>query len=76
MRNGTHPDPPAMSSEEYQAELIEQLLRVAGQGPFVAGTHIWTFADIATGPGRPPAGVRQVQGRVHPKLAAQRLREL
>ena len=36
------------SGEEYQAELIERLLRVAGQRPFVAGTHVWRFADFAT----------------------------
>jgi beta-glucuronidase len=53
---------------------------VAGQRPFVAGTHIWTFADFATAQAdhRPGSvnfkGVYTRDRRL--KLAAQRLREL
>ncbi len=45
---GAHADPPAMWTEEYQAELIERFLRVAAERDFVAGTHVWAFADFAT----------------------------
>jgi len=77
---GTHADPPAMWTEEYQAELIERLLRVAGQRDFVAGTHIWAFADFATAQAdhRPQSlNFKGVFTRDRqPKLAARRLREL
>jgi beta-glucuronidase len=77
---GSHADPPAMWTEEYQAELIERLLRVAGRRSFVAGTHVWAFADFATAQAdhRPQSvnfkGVFTRDRR--PKLAASRLREL
>jgi beta-glucuronidase len=45
---GAHADPPAMWSEEYQAELIGRVLDIADERPFVAGAHVWTFADFAT----------------------------
>jgi beta-glucuronidase len=77
---GTHADPPAMWSEEYQAELIERLLRVAGERPFVAGTHIWTFADFATAQADHRPGSVNFKGVYtrdrRPKLAARRLRDL
>jgi beta-glucuronidase len=75
---GAHADPPAMWSEEYQAALIERVLDVADARPFVAGTHVWVFADFATA---------QAEHRPHglnfkgvftrdrrPKLAAHRLK--
>jgi beta-glucuronidase len=77
---GSHADPPAMWTEEYQAELIERLLRVAGRRSFVAGAHVWAFADFATAQAdhRPSSlnfkGVFTRDRR--PKLAASRLREL
>jgi beta-glucuronidase len=77
---GAHADPPAMWTEEYQAELIERLLRVAAGRDFVAGTHVWTFADFATAQAdhRPESvnfkGVFTRDRR--PKLAAARLRDL
>lgn len=77
---GSHADPPAMWTEEYQAELIERLLRVAGRRSFVVGTHVWAFADFATAQAdhRPQSvnfkGVFTRDRR--PKLAARRLREL
>jgi beta-glucuronidase len=77
---GSHADPPAMWTEEYQAELIERLLRVADQRSYVAGTHVWTFADFATAQAdhRPESvnfkGVFTRDRR--PKMAAHRLREL
>jgi beta-glucuronidase len=77
---GAHADPPAMWTEEYQAELIERLLRVAAERDFVVGTHVWAFADFATAQAdhRPQSlnfkGVFTRDRR--PKLAARRLREL
>jgi beta-galactosidase/beta-glucuronidase len=77
---GAHADPPAMWTEEYQAELIERLLRVAAERDFVAGTHVWAFADFATAQAdhRPQSlnfkGVFTRDRR--PKLAARRLRDL
>jgi beta-glucuronidase len=77
---GSHADPPAMWTEEYQAELIERLLRVAGERHFVVGTHIWAFADFGTAQAdHRPASVnfKGVFTRDRqPKLAARRLREL
>jgi len=77
---GSHADPPSMWTEEYQAELIERLLRVADRRSYVAGTHVWAFADFATAQAdhRPQSvnfkGVFTRDRR--PKLAARRLREL
>jgi beta-glucuronidase len=77
---GSHADPPAMWTEEYQAELIERLLRVAGRRSYVAGAHVWAFADFATAQAdhRPASvnfkGVFTRDRR--PKLAAMRLREI
>lgn len=77
---GSHADPPALWSEEYQAELIERLIRVARQRPFVAGAHVWAFADFATAQAthRPQSlNYKGVFTRDRqPKLAARRLRAL
>jgi beta-glucuronidase len=77
---GVHTDPPAMWTEEYQAELIERFLRVAAERDFVIGAHIWTFADFATAQAdhRPQSlNFKGVFTRDRqPKLAARRLREL
>jgi beta-glucuronidase len=75
---GAHADPPAMWSEEYQAELIGRVLDTAAERPFVVGAHVWTFADFATAQAehRPHAmnfkGVFTRDRR--PKLAAHALR--
>jgi len=45
---GTHSHPPAMWSEEYQVEFIRRYLDVAAERPFMAGMHIWAFADFKT----------------------------
>lgn len=77
---GSHADPPAMWTEEYQAELIERLLRVAGRRPYVAGTHVWAFADFATAQADHRPGSLNFKGVFtrdrRPKLAAWRLREM
>jgi beta-glucuronidase len=77
---GSHADPPSLWTEEYQAELLERLIRVAEERPFVAGVHVWTFADFATAQAthRPEStnfkGVFTRDRR--PKLAACRLADL
>jgi beta-glucuronidase len=77
---GSHADPPALWSEEYQAELIERLIRVARQRPFVAGAHVWAFADFATAQATHRPQSRNYKGVFtrdrQPKLAAHRLRAL
>ena len=45
---GNHSHPPDMWSEEYQVELIRRYLDVAAARPFMAGMHIWNFADFKT----------------------------
>jgi beta-glucuronidase len=45
---GSHADPPAMFSEEFQAAMIEGYLKVIGQKPFVAGAQVWNLNDFRT----------------------------
>ncbi len=77
---GSHAEPPALWTEEYQAELIERLIRVAAQRPFVVGVHVWVFADFATAQAthRPQSiNFKGVFTRERqPKLAARRLAAL
>ena len=40
-----------MWSEEYQVEFLRRYLDVAASRPFVAGLHVWNFADFKTGQG-------------------------
>ena len=46
---GTHAMPPEMWTEEYQVELLRCYLDVTAQRPFMAGLHVWAFADFKTG---------------------------
>jgi len=48
---GVHGQPAEMWSEEYQVELLRRYLDVAASRPFVAGVHVWNFADFKTGQG-------------------------
>jgi len=45
---GVHFDPPEMWTEEYQADVIRETIRVAESKPYVVGTLIWAFADFKT----------------------------
>lgn len=45
---GSHADPPAMFSEEYQAATIEGYLKIIRRKPFVTGAHIWNLNDFRT----------------------------
>jgi beta-glucuronidase len=48
---GMHSDPPEMWSEEYQVEFLRRYLDAAAERPFVAGLHVWNFADFKTSQG-------------------------
>ncbi|RME64623.1 MAG: beta-glucuronidase, partial [Caldilineae bacterium] len=76
---GVHSDPPEMFTEEYQVEMLRRYLDVAAERPFVAGMHVWNFADFKTAQGsRRPAGMnfKGVFTRDRrPKMAAHFLRE-
>jgi putative sterol carrier protein len=76
---GMHSDPPEMWTEEYQVEFLRAYLDVAAERPFVAGMHVWNFADFKTGQSsRRPAGLN-LKGVFtrdrRPKMAAHMLRE-
>jgi beta-glucuronidase len=75
---GVHSQPEEMWSEEYQVELLRRYLDTAASRPFVAGLHVWNFADFKTGQGIiRMAGLNQkgvfTRDR-RPKLAAHFLR--
>jgi beta-glucuronidase len=46
---GAHNSNPEMWTEEYQVEFLRRYLDVAAERPFMAGMHIWAFADFKTG---------------------------
>lgn len=48
---GMHAEQPEMFTEEYQTAFIKAYLDVADTKDFVAGMHIWAFADFKTGQG-------------------------
>jgi beta-glucuronidase len=75
---GVHSQPEEMWSEEYQVEFLRRYLDVAAKRPFVAGLHVWNFADFKTG-----QGILRMAGLNHkgvftrdrrPKMAAHFLR--
>ncbi len=75
---GTHAHPPEMWSEEYQVELLQAYLDVAAARPFVAGMHVWNFADFKTGQATMRAEAMNFKGVFtrdrRPKMAAHFLR--
>src|SRR3984893_3602433 len=75
---GVHNVPPEMWTEEYQVEFLRRYLDVAAQRPFMAGMHVWAFADFKTGQSSSRAAAMNFKGVVtsdrRPKLAAQFLR--
>jgi beta-glucuronidase len=77
---GMHAQPPAMWTEDYQADLIETYWRVLRKHPYVVGTHPWAFADFRTGQSTMRVGALNQKGVFtrdrRPKMAAHRLREL
>jgi beta-glucuronidase len=75
---GTHSQPAEMWSEEYQVEFLRHYLDVAAARPFVAGLHVWNFADFKTGQGIIRMGGLNMKGVFtrdrRPKMAAHFLR--
>ncbi len=45
---GMHTDPAQMFSEEYQCEIIKKQYELMCSKDYIAGTHIWAFADFKT----------------------------
>jgi beta-glucuronidase len=45
---GSHADPPALFSEEYQAVMIEGYLKVMARKPYVTGAQVWNLNDFRT----------------------------
>jgi beta-glucuronidase len=76
---GLHGDPPEMWTEEYQVEMLRHYLDVTGERPYVAGLHVWNFADFKTGQSIVRAGGMNHKGVFtrdrRPKMAAHFLRE-
>jgi len=74
-----HAEPPEMWSEEYQVEFLRRYLDVAAQRPFMAGMHVWAFADFKTGQGVGRAAALNQKGVFtrdrRPKMAAHFLRD-
>ncbi len=48
---GMHAQPPEMWSEEYQVEVLKFHLDFAAEHHYIAGLHIWNFADFKTAQG-------------------------
>jgi beta-glucuronidase len=75
---GMHSNPPEMFTEEYQTEFIKAYLDVADTKDFVAGMHVWAFADFKTGQGVIRFGGMNYKGVFtrdrRPKMAAHYLR--
>ena len=75
---GAHSQPEEMWTEEYQVEFLRTYLDVAARKPFVAGLHVWNFADFKTGQGIIRMGGMNLKGVFtrdrRPKMAAHFLR--
>jgi len=46
---GLHRQPAVMWTEEYQVEMVEEILDVAETHPACFGAHVWNFADYLVG---------------------------
>lgn len=46
---GFHSNYEDMWSEEFQIKMLERIIDIAEEYPFVFGTHIWNFADFNVG---------------------------
>jgi len=76
---GMHANPPEMFSEEYQAEFIQRYCEVIESKSYMAGEHVWCFADFKTAqaPHRIILNRKGVFTRIRePKLAAHILRKM
>lgn len=77
---GAHGLPNLMWTEEYQAECLSRHIDVANKKFYVAGVHIWNFADFAAVQSILRVGGMNLKGVFtrtrSPKLAAHTLRRL
>ena len=77
---GHHAQPPEMFSEEYQADLLGDYIRLLRRKSYVIGEHVWNLCDFKTSQGITRAGALNYKGvftrNRRPKLAAHRLRAL
>jgi beta-glucuronidase len=77
-QTGLHADEPEMFTEEYQTEFIKAYLDVADSKDYMAGMHVWAFADFKTGQGVIRFGGMNYKGVFtrdrKPKMAAHFLR--
>lgn len=76
---GVHTHPPEMWSEEYQAEMIKTYWKILLSKDYVAGGHIWNFADFRVGqsPGRTTLNRKGIFTRTRdPKFSVQVVKEL
>jgi beta-glucuronidase len=75
---GAHQKPAEMWTEAYQVEFLRRYLDVAAERPFMAGMHVWNFADFKTGQGTMCAAGMNFKGVFtrdrRPKMAAHFLR--
>ena len=46
---GTHNLPGELWTEEYQADLLKEMIGAIRRAGFLCGEHVWTFADFRTG---------------------------
>ena len=76
---GMHTHPSEMFTEEYQAEFIRRYCEVIESKSYMAGEHVWCFADFKTAqaPRRVILNRKGVFTRIRePKLAAHILRKI
>ncbi|MBI4530386.1 MAG: hypothetical protein HY709_02590 [Candidatus Latescibacteria bacterium] len=45
---GLHAEPPELFTEEYQAELLKEQMKVIERKPYTVGELIWAFSDFKT----------------------------
>ena len=76
---GMHGHPAVMWTEEYQADYVRGHLEVAARKDFVAGMHVWNFADFAAVQSVMRVGGMNMKGVFtrtrQPKMVAHVLRE-
>ena len=76
---GLHNLPGELWTEEYQGELLRQMIAVLRRNDFICGEHVWSFSDFRTGQNYTRAyGNRKgvfTRDR-QPKMAAHQLRDL
>ena len=75
---GCHAEPPEMWTEEYQALIVDLMVDVVKQRPWIVGLHIWCLNDFKTAQAVRRAGGVNMKGVFtrdrRPKMAAHRLR--